>query len=358
MILPKTNLSIMDVRNCTGNPSLDLGTLCSKGQYINKWSKYKPVRYNFTTSRPSNWWKASDGNCGPDVRGYTTITQLVTDLRNDVTFWGYLPPTGGSAQPYRLGDFAGYNSQAQQPVYCNELPNIVYKDASATIGMALDMNGVDTSSNLQLTDIQGKYPLSSYYPAVVVVRADQNVGNLITASQTFAQGQGVGVEVPTSQLSAGYDYDFICCFSSIKQTSYGTNSTAANFVPAPTDNVLPRVSIKTGGLSVFVTGTWASNKSTYRIDATNRVSTAGATKTNVTLQIVYLDFKESGDSQEYGETTIKLADIVVPYNQTKTVTNVVANSLPEYKTRGGKLILTYTYNNIVNTIVGQFEDEA
>ena len=130
------------------------------------------------------------------------------------------------------------------------------------------------------------------------------------------------------------------------------------FVPAPTDNVLQRVSIKTGGLSVFVTGTWASNKSTYRIDATNRVSTAGATKTNVTLQIVYLDFKESGDSQEYGETTIKLADIVVPYNQTKTVTNVVANSLPEYKTRGGKLILTYTYNNIVNTIVGQFEDEA
>ena len=94
MILPKTNLSIMDVRNCTGNPSLDLGTLCSKGQYINKWSKYKPVRYNFTTSRPSNWWKASDGNCGLDVRGYTTITQLVTDLRNDVTFWGYLPPTG------------------------------------------------------------------------------------------------------------------------------------------------------------------------------------------------------------------------------------------------------------------------
>ena len=53
-----------------------------------------------------------------------------------------------------------------------------------------------------------------------------------------------------------------------------------------------------------------------------------------------------------------MADIVVPYNQTKTVTNVVANSLPEYKTRGGKLILTYTYNNIVNTIVGQFEDEA
>ena len=35
MILPKTNLSIMDVRNCTGNPSLDLGTLCSKGSGVN-----------------------------------------------------------------------------------------------------------------------------------------------------------------------------------------------------------------------------------------------------------------------------------------------------------------------------------
>ena len=356
MILSKTDVSMMNVRNITGNPSLDLGTLCSKGEYINKWIKYKPVRNDFTDKRPDNWWKAEDGNCGLNPKGYDTIKDLVTDLRNGITFWEYLPPRGGVKEPFRLGDFAGYNSQAQQPVYCNELPNIVYKDAWPTIGMALDMNGVDTSSNLQLTDIQGKYSPLSYYPAVIVVREDQTVGSLITANQTFTNSQGVGVEVPTNQLSTGYNYDFICCFSSIKQTAFAPNSTAATFVPAPTDNVLQRVSIKSGGLTVFVYGTWANSKSTYRIDVTNRVSTSVAIMTNVTLQIVYQDFKVNGDSQEYGETTLRLDNIRVPYTQTVTVSDTVDNSLPDFPTRGGKFIFRYTYNNVVNTIVGQFDE--
>ena len=32
MILPNNNISIMDVRNCLGYPSMDLGTLCTKAK--------------------------------------------------------------------------------------------------------------------------------------------------------------------------------------------------------------------------------------------------------------------------------------------------------------------------------------
>ena len=54
MILPNSDISIMDVRNALGYPSTDLGTLCSCNK-INMWAKYKPVPYNFTTNRPSEW---------------------------------------------------------------------------------------------------------------------------------------------------------------------------------------------------------------------------------------------------------------------------------------------------------------
>lgn len=358
MKLGTTDISIMNVRNITGCPSTDLGTLCSCGEpYVNKWAKYKPVRYNFTANRPTDWYKDSTGCYGLNVPAYSTISALITDLRNGVTFWEYLPPRGGSSEPYRLGDFAGYNSNAQQPVYCNDLPNIAYKDTNANIGMALDINLTD-SDNVQLSDFSGKYPLANYYPAVICVRSDSTSGNFITGSQTLSQGQGEGMEVPISQLSSGYDYDFVCCLSSIKQTSYGPNSTVATFVPAPCDNVIQRVSIKTGGLGVFVSGEWANNKSTYRISITNKVNSSGATMTNISLQIVYLDFNVSGDSQEYGETTIALDNITAPYNQEHVVTGTVTGSLYDFNTRGGKVILRYTYNSIVNTVVGEFEQSV
>lgn len=361
MSLPTTNLSLWRVACEIGEVSngklvTNLSALCSSTK-INKWAKYKPVRYNFTSERPTKWYAGKDGCYGLNIPGYSSISALISDLRNGITFWEYLPPTGGSESPYRLGDFAGYNGNAQQPVYCNDLPNIVYKDVNSNIGMALDINLTD-SDNVQLSDLTGKYPLADYYPAVICVRSDLTSGNFITGTQTLSQGQGEGMEVPISQLTSGYDYDFVICLSSISQTTYGPNSTVATFVPAPCYNVIQRVSIKSGGLGVFVSGSWTNNKSTYTISITNKVASSGAKMTSIRLQIVYLDFNVSGDSMEVGETSIGLADITAPYNQEYQVTGTISNSLPDFNTRGGKAILTYTYNGIVNTVVGEFEQNV
>lgn len=103
------------VRNALSYPSTDLGTLCSCDK-INMWSKYKPVRYNFTTIRPSNWWKAQDGNCGiyyPSFNNYLGVKNVWDDNLNG---WVYQKPTGGASQPFRLGDFAGYAHEARNPI--------------------------------------------------------------------------------------------------------------------------------------------------------------------------------------------------------------------------------------------------
>jgi hypothetical protein len=42
--LPDRDISVMLVHNTIGDPSLDVGTLCSSTK-INPWSKNKPVRY-------------------------------------------------------------------------------------------------------------------------------------------------------------------------------------------------------------------------------------------------------------------------------------------------------------------------
>ena len=118
MRLQKNNISIMDVRNCIGYPSTDLGTLCSASRFINKWSKYKPVDNNFTFDRPVDWWKGADRNCGITYTVYNSLDALANAVKNDelIDFYNYQGPKGGSTSPYRLGDFAGYNGDAIPPI--------------------------------------------------------------------------------------------------------------------------------------------------------------------------------------------------------------------------------------------------
>ena len=119
--LPMTNVSIMNVRNCLAYPSTDLGTLCSCNK-INKWAKYKPVRYNFTYNRPSDWWKAGDNSCGFDLTSAKLSNSADYDGMINKT-WNYLQPRGGESEPFRLGDFCGYNPDARVQYVCMPPPN-------------------------------------------------------------------------------------------------------------------------------------------------------------------------------------------------------------------------------------------
>lgn len=110
----KAPLSISDVGRAIGSGSKDIGTLCTY-KYLNRWAKYKPVRYGkafindpvvaglFAGTGPDkNWWKAGSGNFGINIPwGFTPMEAAVKS-------WEYLRPQGGASSAFRLSDFIGY----------------------------------------------------------------------------------------------------------------------------------------------------------------------------------------------------------------------------------------------------------
>lgn len=112
-------VSVDDVKSVLGESSNDLAALC-KSANINMWAKYKPTCY--PSPFPDNWYKARDGNYGISVPSYNTLKSLYNayfidgDVNHD-NGYSYERPSGGSAEPYRLGDFRGYNSRATSPIF-------------------------------------------------------------------------------------------------------------------------------------------------------------------------------------------------------------------------------------------------
>lgn len=101
MALPNSNISTSLVGETLGTSSRDVGTLCTHPN-INKWSKWKPVRFNKVVGlTEANIISVGSGLTRPDM--YTTE---------------YLRPRGGAQNEfYRIGDFRGYNHSATQPVH-------------------------------------------------------------------------------------------------------------------------------------------------------------------------------------------------------------------------------------------------
>lgn len=347
----------MEVRNCIGFPSTDVGRLCGCGEpYINKWAKYKPVRNNFTYNRPTNWWTAADGSCGLYYKDYDTAEDMVNDIINGVTFWQYLPPTGGTTSPYRLGDFAGYSTDARNPIQCLDVINPFYKDTYGSMSVAMTMLSVDPTYNLQLTDFSGKHTLKNFYPAVVVAQVPASGESLryvyfMTGNSTISNDTSEGIDVPTTNLVINKSYYVIYCLSSTKQTTFGVQTVDTVFVPAPASNALQIIDVKSGGLLISLIGVWDNNKVTYTINATNRVSGTTASMSELTLWVVYADY---GTDRMYlvdGEHSIGLADVSsIDYNATHTISGTVLNSLPLINTKGGKLIFKYKQNEVINTV--------
>ena len=122
LITPPVNTA--DVSYVTRRGSNDVGTLCGNNPMINKWAKYKPVilanvidttgqlNSNKTWKSTATWWRGTDGKCGLNVAVYNREYDLTQGFESD---WGYNPPTGGLAAPYRLIDFNYYNHNAQMP---------------------------------------------------------------------------------------------------------------------------------------------------------------------------------------------------------------------------------------------------
>lgn len=113
--------TIKDVLNSKGaSVTFDYKTMFGPLAKIKYTARNKPVPFpkDFPTESDQHWRGKIEGDdyntgrCGIDFPTYTSTSQLlgVTDPR---TLWAHKYPTGGAAQPYRMDDFMGYDTDAK-----------------------------------------------------------------------------------------------------------------------------------------------------------------------------------------------------------------------------------------------------
>lgn len=191
-------VSIDDVKQALGESSNDLATLC-KSDGIVPWSKYKPIAYSqpFTDIPPVREDRTIDVTsyngapcivrCGmlvPEIKynvnNFSTIFDIAERLEGDNT-WGniYYPSAtynfyqlhGGTSEPYRLGDFRNYSTNASKSFAINTPKKTIHKiyNTERTISVVLyeDMLTNHNSESVSLEDMfQDLYKFWSLYLCV------------------------------------------------------------------------------------------------------------------------------------------------------------------------------------------------
>ena len=147
MALPNTGITTSAVGNALGTTSRNINYLCQHTN-INKWAKGKPVPYATTSGITDDNRKFA--NQGFDLNSVTSISiaQLWSAAKANKD-WEYTPPTGGT-EPFRLGDFRGYNHSAVQPYNYNSFPTKV-ESYNTTCEVSFRILK-DTNAELTLSD--------------------------------------------------------------------------------------------------------------------------------------------------------------------------------------------------------------
>ena len=199
-------VGVGEVCNTLGTNHADVGWVCSRGTLINKWAKYKPVIYpnlintydqlnsNKTWKSTATWWRGTDGKCGLNATVYNREYDLTQGFESD---WGYNPPTGGLAAPYRLIDFNYYNHKAQMPFRASIMGDAYDEDGYAVFyitgrndrkAVFCDYNFPQDDTAVKIEDLKSKDGKGIFYNY-----SDLYVGVLMTKGKVTPTADAWGV---------------------------------------------------------------------------------------------------------------------------------------------------------------------
>lgn len=181
---------------------------------INKWAKYKPIRMANVPTRSGTYWKGTNGDCGLNYPKQTKMSGIIS-LYNGGYNWDYNPPTGGSGNAYRIGDFDGYNHNALCFVQGLNYP-LSYQKGSGT-GITIDIQwrtGLP-SNTLSVSDVG----FGTWYFGVITV--GNGVTRLILSSTAIGTNAMSSVLIPDSTLVKNNTYKIYPIVSAAYQASYG-----------------------------------------------------------------------------------------------------------------------------------------
>lgn len=173
---------IGEVLNSAGG-SVDVNNPVSyfNSESINKWAKYKPIAYaqDYFTSKSDYLTIAKTLNYGFDLDTINVTDGILSDYFTKVV-WNYIAPTGGASEPYRLGDFRGYDSEAT-PIVATEWVkgetvkiNMWMTGSLAVVNVGINTTDNETSITFDDFAETGTIDLSRTY---LYVRFYTNVGD-------------------------------------------------------------------------------------------------------------------------------------------------------------------------------------
>lgn len=349
-------------------PGHDWETNC-KSTAINKWAKYKPVRYpnidtiagwDRTNSRWGSgalWWKANDGLCGfsTDVASEfgdpTNSSSFAYKLIHGQLGWTYNHPNGGSSAPYRSTDFACYYHDAIPP-YGEIGATTIYIQQNGDAQIDWDVPYVDSYYNLKLTDIQpGGNSLSNFYLGIILYNG--STWSVYTSDNQFGAGQALSVVMHNMASKAG-TWNLMPFFTRYQVNGQGTFDPGGTFI-SMADTQPVSVTLTTQGSNHFGSMPWgewnqAGTAVSYEIDIINETSSIHI-YTGIRIAIKGGSPFASGDTLGY----VDLSNVSVAGHTTETKTGTITATKSGY-TSYWIVVHDLTTGSTIDDVYLQVED--
>lgn len=217
MALDTVNINVSLVNNTLNAGVTDVYGLCTSDK-INKWSKYKPVRLSAANSvNNTDWFRATDGNCGYEIPYIVyadtwalsplSATTAVTDLD-----WNYLKPTGGTNSPYRLGDFRGYEHEANESMIIDTTYNLdLFNSTGENFVFGYWLDGGIGNNSVNTLDLTGLTWSNMRMIAVVFDRNTTPVHKFTFVANSHIADENAQIVGDVRTLANGY-YDVYFMF--------------------------------------------------------------------------------------------------------------------------------------------------
>lgn len=296
-----------DIKYVLGVNSNDYGYLCSNAHgQINWWSKKKPVHIlnSLEPDRNSDWWKGTRRTCGliiPTTSSYINIPAMYTnDGKNG---WDYEPPKGGNTSPYRIGDFDGYNHNAESICPDYAVPEKTLTEATIMLQYSIIQNDSISRADIGLS-FGDVYNLGDWAFGAVIV---SELGDIVAR----ASSKGNTCRITTSSFRNGTFY--VYPFFSAAPIAQKDDDFANLYCPLPTVGVKSFKEVSVAEYygvmirfsAVKINDTLGSCSGTIHIQASD-----GFTFINNYLQIRFAT-SNLADPLLAGEYQMKIEDITV-----------------------------------------------
>ena len=236
---------------------------------INKWSKHKPIPLavkfcqDYNSAEPdydADWWK--ENHCGLKLPFNNTASGVPSNMTQYLGYLAYMAsqvntivpnytytlPTGGAEQPFRLGDFRGYNTDAEQPFKTaignfNSICVNGYINRSENNKLALSISRNNSFGGIGLADLL-VYPNGYYFIAEVYIYGNGEIPgylNGLAPSKHLISDQPISNDniTMTYKLDGANDNKNIAVILGVQRVVSGKPIAGEGFICPWTENEKP-----------------------------------------------------------------------------------------------------------------------